>query len=287
MKNYVFGDTGGHMKPLYASLHALGIDTFNGTIPEGIRIIHLGDLIHKGPHSSVLLEQVDRLIRNNPGQWIQMLGNHEFQHIQGSPYFWQCSCNFADITIINDWHEEGLAFATYGIDSYKVDSIVLEQSARKAIPRPDTGIFFSHAGLSKPWWDTFGRIKSPSQLSKVLNKQPVKTITLPGQMLNVFNTLPGPVWAIGNSEVFDTWHEGDSVDMPFIQMHGHTTSYQWATNRWWRNDKAFRAFRDNTKLNPKSRAVITKTANNLLIGLDPGYAATANTKEQPYLYFES
>ena len=286
MKNYVFGDTGGHLKQLFASLHEIGVDTKRGIIPEGIRIIHLGDLIHKGPDSSLLLETVDRLIRNNPGQWIQILGNHEFQHIDGSPYFWRCTCDMNDVGIINDWFEEGLANATFGIESFDSENTQFEVSNRPQFDIPKTGIFFSHAGLSWNWWNTFGRRTNPVELSEALNSLETWVITTPGEMLNVHGKKPGPVWAIGNSEVFDTWNDREDV-MPFAQFHGHTTSYQFPASRWWRTDKAFQPFKSATKLNPKTRGVITSLAGNLMLGIDPGYSLKADNDKQPFVTFNS
>jgi len=283
MKNYVFGDTGGHKSALFSSLVKLGIDIKNGMIPEGTRIIHVGDLIHKGPGSSDILKTVDLLIRNNPGQWVQILGNHEFQHIKGSPVFWKCSCTSVDISIINRWFESGLAHASFGID--KITSIELEVSAKPKIEVPNKGILFAHGGLTKTWWDILGNVKSPSELSAILNGLDARTITSPGQMLGYINPKVGPVWAIGNDEVFTSWPA--TSDMPFMQVHGHTVSYQWSRSKWFRSDPAFKPFRDNTKLNPMSRAVVTKVANSLLIGVDPGFSTYADLKEQPYLSFVS
>lgn len=285
MKNFIFGDTGGHMKQLFASLREIGIDPRAGTIPEGIRVIHLGDLIHKGPHSSLLLETVDRLIRNNPGQWVQLLGNHEFQHIEGSPYFWRCKCSIEDIGIINDWFDEDLASATFALESFS--NLKLEVSARPSFSIPNSGILFSHASLSWDWWNAYGRLNDPVDLSNQLNAASTWEITTPGEMLGVQGRLPGPVWAIGNSEVFNSWKAHEEDSMPFMQFHGHTTSYQWTTGRWWRTDKEFRAFRNSTKLNPSTRAVITSLSDNLLVGVDPGYALKADNDKQPFVSFES
>lgn len=284
MKNYIFGDTGGHMKQLFASLREIGVDPREGTIPEGVRIIHLGDLIHKGPHSSLLLETVDTLMRNNPGQWVQLLGNHEFQHIAGSPYFWRCDCSEEDVSILNAWFNEGLAGATFAIS--KIKNVKLEVSDKPKFEIPDTGVLFSHASLSWHWWAAFKKLSDPVALSNRLNLLDVSVITTPGEMLGVSGTQPGPVWAIGNSEVFDSWNNKDDI-MPFMQIHGHTTSYQWGAGRWWRKDKWFQPFVKATKLNPDARAVITSLAGNLLVGIDPGYGTKADGTNQPYLMIES
>lgn len=281
MKNYVFGDTGGHMKQLFASLRAIGIDPNSGTIPDNVRIIHLGDLIHKGPHSSLLLDKINTLILNNPGQWIQLLGNHEFQHIEGSPYFWNCSCSIQDVGIINDWFEEGLATATYALPAFT--EFILGVSKKRPINVPDKGILFSHAGLTWGWWNSFNKNTDVVKLSQELNQQDVWVITAAGEMLGLFGRDPGPVWAIGNSEVFDSWQAHPDI-MPFTQIHGHTTSFIFSQNKWFIPPmKKFNSFKTATKLNPETRAVITYLAGNVLVGIDPGYSKNADNDSQPFL----
>ena len=283
MKNYIFGDTGGHAKPLFASLKELGVDMENYIIPEGIRIIHCGDLIHKGPSTTALLIRVDKLIRNNPGQWIQILGNHEFQHLEGSPYFWRCNCSIQDIGIIEDWFEEGLATAAFGID--KITEAKLEVSSKPKIAVPQTGALFVHGGLTYTWWKKYGQPKTPTAMAHKLNELEVYEVTAAGLMLGYQNPQVGPVWAIGNDEVFNNWLQAESwgKKMPFMQVHGHTTSYQWRKGEWFRKDREFKKFKEVTKLNPETRSVITEVAGNLIIGIDPGFAATADLAKQPFL----
>lgn len=283
MKNYVFGDTGGHAVQLLSSLEAIGVDLENFIIPDDVRIIHLGDLIHKGPMSKELVEIVNMLIVNNPNRWVQILGNHEFQHIEGSPYFWKCDCSFKEVDVINEWFETGKAAASFGLDTHKIES--LEVSAKPKLVLPETGILFTHAGLTNQWWNALERPVSPVEASRLINMLPSDIVTTAGEMLGV-RGYAGPVWAVGNTEVFNSWVSSEA-DMPFLQFHGHTTSYVWRMGKWWRNDAGFKEFRQATKLNPESRAVITSVANNFMIGIDPGYAKTADTKMQPFVAFES
>lgn len=284
MRNYVFGDTGGHASQLFASLKNIGVDVTSGYIPDDVRIIHLGDLIHKGPDSKLILETVNKLVRRNPTRWVQILGNHEFQHIEGAPVFWRCDCDINDVDIICTWYEMGLAVPTFAVNSFT--KISLEVSAKPKLVVPESGIFFSHAGLSWDWWDALGKPVNPVEASMSLNSMPVDLVTVPGQMLGYHGGKPGPVWAVGNSEIFESWTNNNDV-MPFIQIHGHTSSYKWSKSEWWRKDKGFKSFRESTKLNPESRAVITKMSESLLIGVDPGYSKFADTQTQPYLFFES
>ena len=289
MKNYVFGDTGGHAPQLFAALRSLGVDIENGTIPADVRIIHCGDLIHKGFHSKVLLAVVDVLIRNNPGQWIQILGNHEFQHIEGSPYFWKCKCDLEDIGIINDWYDEGLATATFAVDS----AVSLDLAVKPRLPlHPENGFFFSHAGLTRKWWDTYCKDKTLSEGSRTINELDVWMVTQPGEMLTGRRNLAaGPAWATGSNEVFNSWIDPDGkpvIDMPFIQVHGHSLSYVWTSKRWWfRPDKSFKLFRESSKVDSVHRAVVTNLLGGAIIGIDPGYSANADGVSQPYLTFIS
>jgi hypothetical protein len=283
MQNFIFGDTGGHAIQLFNALKSLGVDVKNYIIPEDVRIIHLGDLIHKGPSSKLLLETVDQLIRNNPGQWVQILGNHEFQHIEGSPYFWNCECDFDDEAIINDWYDEGLAFATFGLEKYESIKLGPFLNLKARVKAPVSGILFSHASLSWSWWKKFNSLTSAVELSKELNELHAMDITAAGQMLGVHNGKPGPVWAIGNSEVFNDWKKHPKDVMPFMQIHGHTSSYKWSQNEWWDKSRSFKAFTEATELNKESRAVITQLNDNLLIGIDPGYTKYASGKVQPYM----
>jgi len=279
MKNFVFGDTGGHALPLYNALNQIGADVELGILPKDMRVIHLGDLIHKGPASKSILRVVDKFIRNNPGQWIQVLGNHEFQHIEGSPYFWSCDCDIYDVGIINDWLDEEIAYASYATTSHepiKLNDNVMSNGG---------GILFTHAGLTWNWWETSNKNINAGEISSLLNYLPIDVITTPGEMLGV-KGFAGPVWATGNNEVFNSWLESTDP-MPFMQFHGHTTSYQWKAKRWWRTDEVFASFKEATYLNHTNRSVITKLNDNFLVGVDPGFSKTADLKVQPYTVFYS
>jgi hypothetical protein len=279
MRNFIFGDTGGHSLPLFNALIEIGADLENAKLPEGVRIIHLGDLIHKGNDSKLILKTVDRFIRNNPNQWVQILGNHEFQHIEGSPFFWGCDCDFENADIINLWLEEGLASAAAAIEP-------LMFSLADGVTSTESTLLFSHAGLTHYWWRWLENPVDAFEAAERINSLPVDIVTSAGEMLGVRGGNAGPVWATGNNEVFNGWHH-NSDDMPFMQMHGHTSSFRWARRQWYRVDQWFNEFKELTVLNPANRAVVTRLSNNLLVGIDPGFGKTADLKVQPYLIFES
>jgi hypothetical protein len=283
MRNFVFGDTGGHGNAFIEALVEIGIDIKTMKLPEDVRIIHLGDLIHKGPDSNILLQLVDQLIDANPDHWIQLLGNHEFQHIKGAPAFWRCDCDVTSVGIINNWWVTGKATASFALPSFT--QLEVEVSAKPKLPIPKMGMLFTHSGLTRPFWKEIGSQPDAVATSLAINAAPIKVVSRPGVMLynpHVQNHNPGPAWALASDEVFNSWN---GAEMPFIQIHGHTTPFSWMYKNWFPGTS--RLFRSVTKLNPISRLSITEVGGSLLLGCDPGFSERVDLKVQPYLYFES
>ena len=63
----------------------LGADLDSGVVPEGLAIIQVGDLVHKGPDSGECFALADRFLVSSPGRWVQLVGNHEAQYLGGTP----------------------------------------------------------------------------------------------------------------------------------------------------------------------------------------------------------
>ena len=51
---------------------------------EGLAIIQVGDLVHKGPDPSGCVAACQPIPVNSPGQWVQLVGNHEAQYLGGT-----------------------------------------------------------------------------------------------------------------------------------------------------------------------------------------------------------
>ena len=283
MKNYVFGDTGGHGFTLLQGLRDIGLNMETLKLPEDVRVIHLGDLIHKGPTSEDILAMVDGIMKVNGDNWLQLLGNHEFQHIKGSPYFWRCDCSTEAKELINHWWDTKKALAAFGLPGFT--SLKPGTSLKPKFTVPDKGLLFTHAGVTRQFWTGRDSIADPVVFADLINASSVKIITRPGIMLaNPYKTNinPGPVWALASDEVFNSWTD---TDMPFIQVHGHTTPYGWMYKKWFPNTSKW--FRDSTTLNVDDRISITEVANSLLLGVDPGFSQRVDLAAQPHLYFES
>lgn len=282
MNVYIFGDTGAHAEPLLASLQKIGVNLRTFIIPENVQIVHLGDLIHKGESSNKLVSIVNLLMRNNPDQWVQLMGNHELQHIKGAPYFWRCNCNTETVAILNEWLDRGLAKISYYLErpftfnipkSLKFDETLIE----------DKGILFSHAGLTSVFWQKIGSPATAKEASHAINQLSIKEVSATGVMLDggKYCTKPGPAWALSTTEVFGSWELAE-IPIPFVQVHGHSPAYQWQRNAWWAGTQL--TFKKQSKLDVENRLIYTQTQNSLQICCDPGFDAGYDIAEQPFLH---
>ena len=283
MRTIVFGDTGGHAIPFFAALQNLGIDPDELIIPEGIQIVHLGDLIHKGPDSNIIIMVVNQIMIRNPDRWHQILGNHEYNYIQGAPKFWRGELNTEAWKILQSWFHKKKAQPAFYLPS--TASFLIPKSLRfDSSLLTGKGILFTHAGVTRKFWKSIESPATAKLASEVINSLPVTQVAKPGIMLDSRGANPGPVWALSTDEVFNSWNfeednELGNIDMPFVQVHGHTAGYYWRTRNWY---NASKQFREATKLSPENRVSYTKVANSLQIGCDPAFSNTADLKVQPY-----
>lgn len=275
----IFGDTGGHGVALMSSLLHIGLDRATYKLPTDVTIIHVGDLIHKGPHSNQLISLVNAIIQANPGQWIQLLGNHEAQHIPGAPYFWRCDCSEDTIDTIRNWWQNGQAKVAHSIDpsafAYANKPSVNEQE-----------MLFTHSGITYAFWNKLWKPATAAETVDKINSMPVKELFKAGTMLSdgweSARTgrvpQPGPVWALSTFEVFQSWNQ-QGVVMPFAQVHGHTTAFGWMSKRWWPTPDGFV---QHTRLDKVNRVSFTDVGKSMLIGVDPGFSERIDVDEQPF-----
>lgn len=278
MKHYVIGDTGGHSKALKAGLESIGVDTKNRLIPEGVTIIHHGDLIHKGPSSDALLSFVEEMQDNNPGRWIQLLGNHEAHHLPFSVKFWNCdTCSPAMDTTIQRMFTEGRIKAAHHLIDVEPTNLTL--SARDSHVPTSKDWLFTHGGVSRDWLAAVHpQLVTVEDIANDINTLSPTHLSYAGERLGNPGYLASPVWASAPTEVFPTW-EGS---MPFNQSAGHTYAFDWEREAWFGNHRRIREFKKATKLNPQQRVSITKIGESILIGVDPGFETRVpKIKSQP------
>ena len=144
MRAAIFGDIGGHAGAFFRALESLGVDLATGGIPKDLTIVQLGDLIHKGPDSEAIVAFVSKVFSKSPDQWVQLLGNHEMQHLGGYE-FWRCSCSRELIASLHSWWGNGQASTVAGI-------------SHAPVPKVLTGAptLLSHAGVTSFLWNSVG-----------------------------------------------------------------------------------------------------------------------------------
>ena len=105
----VIGDVGGHLAALRFELFRLGADPHTGTLPPGLTVVQVGDLVHRGPDSEGVVALVDRYLREQPGQWIQIVGNHEAFYLTEPMFHWRERVTEATAASIRQTHLVGAA----------------------------------------------------------------------------------------------------------------------------------------------------------------------------------
>lgn len=260
MKVALFGDVGGHYVPFVAGLERLGVDMNTLTIPVGLIIVQVGDLVHRGPQSDEVVAVVDAIMRRNPQQWIQLFGNHEAMHLDGTLKFFHCPCSLETIATIKEWWQNKRAHV----------AAYMAHQPTTQLPLPHTLI--THAGVVFPLASTVSN--SPMTAESVgagLNqKQPgsIRILDTAGAILGVQDRMVGPWWAAAGQEVDPSWAE---EEMPFNQIHGHTLLFDWDRRKWFPSTP--QRLR-NAMLDPtvRSTTIAPRSPNSgSLVGIDPGY----------------
>jgi hypothetical protein len=211
----VVGDVGGHAWVLRRCLEELSADTKTGVIPDDLVIVQVGDLVHKGPDSSGVMALVDRMLAGSPGQWIQLIGNHEAQEGLGGPDFWRETLTADRRADLRRWVDSSQARLAVALDTVEYGPTLL-----------------THSGLTRHKWIAIGRPDDPDVAAATLNKEFADDPGLAfaaGEMLGVRPRLPvGVAWA-SPRELLGSW---DMEQLPFSQVHGHANPRRWTTDTW-------------------------------------------------------
>lgn len=289
-KVYVFGDTGGHGLQLFKSLQEIGVDLEKRTIPEGVLIVHLGDLIHRGPLSNTIVGLVEDLILLNPGQWLQVLGNHESQHLKQGISFWACDCNHYTVNTIQGWYDSRTARIAWALED-----VVPQRwtDGNRPLGQEELiGSFLAtHGGLTFPVWKNLGSPRTATEAAELLVENSDWAMQSVGEAMGMqrFGVV-GPVWARAAGEAYNYWEiaaRKDGETMPFGQLIGHSAPFYFSKDTWYGNTSM--EFRRNSKVLKDQLRTIAFVANSAIICMDPGYGEYLNPQEhpkQPYLRFE-
>src|SRR6478735_10051467 len=116
MRIAVIGDVGGHANPLRHELARLGAHP-DGSLPEDLIVVQVGDLIHRGPDSAQVVDMIDGYLRTQPAQWIQLIGNHEAHYLQAPVFAWPETLSRKHIRILNRWWQNGTAVVATAVET--------------------------------------------------------------------------------------------------------------------------------------------------------------------------
>lgn len=252
----VIGDVGGHAGELRAELARLGVpDEGRGPIPDDLVVVQVGDLVHRGPDSEEVVRQVDGYLRQQPGRWVQLIGNHEAQYVRPATFQWSPVLDPSASDRVQAWWREGLM----------VPAVALRAGAEEYV--------VTHAGLTEGFWRTvLGAPRTAadtvaSLAGLVAADDPV--LFRAGCMLQGRgpDPLAGPLWAAAAGELVPSWA---AVPLPVSQVHGHSSAYDWTGGAWQlAPELAARATRDEA-----ARHVTVTLAGGRIVGVDPDHGST-------------
>jgi hypothetical protein len=168
-------------------------------------VVQVGDLVHKGPVSELVVGVVETLFRPT-GRWIQLLGNHEAQYVRGGIDFWVPPIDPVIARKVGSWWEEGFLRPAVAIDDDRLGPTLV-----------------SHGGLTLRSWRELGQ---PDHV------EAARLLTEPGHharhvlaagVMAARDDDPGVAWTEPHRELRSPWlAEGKAGrHVPFSQVHGH------------------------------------------------------------------
>lgn len=266
----VFGDVGGQGSLFLNALEELNIDLENCLIPEDLTIIQLGDLIHKGPDSDLIVSFVDELLEKNPDNWVQLSGNHELQHCYGHIFF-PCYCSPETVRTLREW---------WNNSEMQMAVQIRHDSTDDMFTMPDTLV--THAGLTHDLWEEVPGDELSSWVKYANEQEFYRLSRATGLMLGESrNFRAGPIWAHCLYEVYESW---SGTAMPFNQIHGHTAPFVYWLNNWFNVPQEWR---DKITLNWDLKTSMHRPHENggTFFSVDQTYQSIPpkNIRSMPYL----
>lgn len=256
----VIGDVGGHLVALERELRRLGAHPETGDLPDGLVVVQVGDLIHRGPDSSGVVRLVERYLRHQPDQWVQLVGNHEAQYLHEPVFRWPERLDRGAADLLRRWWEDG------------------RMRVAAAVETPAGQYLVTHAGVTASFWSQV--LDGPStavEAAGVLNSMPASR---PDELFRAGTMLHGqrrdagpvgPVWACAATELLPSWM---GREMPFSQVHGHTSVFDWR-RRTFRVDAEIAR---RTVVDEEARHELTTVDGGHVIGVDPGHELAVATQ---------
>ena len=240
----VIGDVGGHVDELRRELRALGASE-TGVLPDDLVVIQVGDLVHRGPDSEAVVRLVNYYLNAYPGQWIQLVGNHEALYLRPNSFLWEDRIGYLEQRILKKWWADGKLHAAVAVETGDEDFLV------------------THAGVTEQFWREHllapGTARQAARRINSLARTGCPTLYGGGAMLGPSNPMAGPLWASRNDELVPGW---EGTTLPFSQVHGHSGSHGESDH-------------PTTTYDERLHHEETRFPGGRLIGVDPGHLAEA------------
>lgn len=211
-QHVVFGDVGGYADRFEAGLQQAGWNPETNQLPEGVDFVQVGDLVHKGPDSSRVLDISIGLSQTQREKWHQLIGNHELMYLTSRQVaFWKDRITPKDAGRLMDAYTDGFFKSAYAFADENGEEYLI-----------------THAGLTYHNWLTLGK-PNAFEAADAINKMNLSDLTVPGLMMTGRqNFYASPIWAEAVHEVYYSWVLSPDAP-PFNQIHGHTSPIKWRT----------------------------------------------------------
>lgn len=266
----IIGDVGGHLDMFHTFLRESGVDINEGVVPASVRVIQVGDLVHKGPESERCVALADRLLANNHGSYVQLIGNHEAHYLGGPSVSGRAGVRpismSAQRTLHQWWDTGALQFAV-------------------CVPSAEYGnILVTHGGLTAGMWNELDRPETAQEAADRLNalmSDPVLPFRPGALMTGVVDFSTGVLCPRTGAELAASWiREGT---MPFTQVHGHEGVWHWPTNQF--HSDVPNVVRELTVRNEQRRWCSVTVGDYELISIDCVLGETVPTGDYTWAPF--
>ena len=252
----VFGDVGGHSGPLREALVALGADPDSLRLPDDLTVVQLGDLIHRGPDTPGSIDIAGTVMARQPGQWVQLAGNHEAYYLTPPKFHWPERLAEEDLETLYQWWRTRR----------------MKVAAAVEVSGDPCGYLITHAGLTEGFWRHFvgmptGAVEAAKALNRLVGRIHETWVFRPGVMLTgEVDLSAGPLWASAPDELIPSW-AASSAAAPFHQIHGHSSTIDWVTGRRYGRQDLPIALHEEAELRHASVLIEGRE----IIGIDPGH----------------
>lgn len=256
----LLGDLSGHLRPLLTTLAELGVEVDDRNVPRQVRwpddlvVVQVGDLVHKGPVSELVVAVVDTLFRRT-GAWIQLLGNHEAQYVPGGIDFWVPPVDRRVGERITEWWHEGFLRPAVAVDDAERGPVLV-----------------THAGLTVRAWRALDEPDHVGAVRALHEPDNHAAHVLAAGVMAARDADPGVTWTEPKQELRSPWLVQARVGgrVPFSQVHGHAQPLLPPS----RGRRVPPELRSSTGVDDNGH-VVTRVGERQIVGIDPGAGGRA------------